>query len=268
MNDASTTPHLKSWKRKVNIWAIVAMVAIFAAFFAIAALWIKITPADLVGYSVLTLGILVLGALSNRYEFVGITISKLFAAYFRFTVGMLISLGPLVLFTWLSRYVLSNHSLSYQLLVFVLWGLLLAWAVLVIFTERKREVFFARLQKLGSFTPIAYAFNLLMIAVTFFSSVTYMLLKQGAIALDATGKTEVTHGIISDFYLWHFLNAVPFLEVNETLRWKEPLTYESGWVGFALLIFKLLVILPVIAAFASYWKQVNNKSEKNLGSPK
>lgn len=172
------------------------------------------------------------------------------------------SLGPLLAFTWLSRYVLSNHSFIYQLIVFTVWGVLLAWALMVIFTDKKRAIFFGKLQKLGSFTPIAHAFNLLMIAVTFFSSVTHVLLTQSVIALNAPKNAVVSHGAITDFYLWHFLDAVPLLEVNKTLHWMEPLTYQSGWIGFALLVFKLLVILPVIAAFAWYWQQVNSKSDE------
>jgi len=47
---------------------------------------------------------------------------------------------------------------------------------------------------------------------------------------------------------------VPLLKVNETLGWKAPLSYDSRLVGLVLLVFKLAVIIPVIACFASYWK--------------
>jgi uncharacterized protein (TIGR01777 family) len=66
-------------------------------------------------------------------------------------------------------------------------------------------------------------------------------------------------GNITDFYVWHFLEAVPLLQVNETLHWKEPLTYDSGWVGLVLLIFKMAVIIPVIAAFTWYAKQAGGQ---------
>ena len=263
MNDEPETPPVESWKRKTNIGAIASLSIIFAAVIviAIATLWIKIPVADLVGYFVLILGIVILSVLSNRYIFIDVAVRRFVSGYFRFTGWMLISLGPLVVFNALSRYVLSNLLFRYQLMVFIVWAVLLAWAIVLIFTDKKREALFRRLQQLGSFTPLVYAFNLSMIAITFFSSVTYVLATRGAIALNVTGKTDVTHGAITDFYLWHFLNAIPFLKVNETLRWREPLTYESGWIGLALLVFKLLVILPVIAAFAWYWKQVNSKSD-------
>ena len=203
MNDEPETPPVESWKRKTNIGAIASLSIIFAAVIviAIAALWIKIPVADLVGYFVLILGIVILSVLSNRYIFIDVAVRRFVSGYFRFAGWMLISLGPLVVFNALSRYVLSNLSFRYQLMVFIVWAVLLAWAIVLIFTDKKREALFHRLQQLGSFTPLVYAFNLSMIAITFFSSVTYVLAKRGAMALNVTGKTDVTHGAITDFYL-------------------------------------------------------------------
>jgi hypothetical protein len=243
--------------RKVNLPAIIVLVAFFAVVLTALRYWFNFSHADLFGYALLVFAIFVIGIFANRFKVVDGAINHFFTAYFRFIGWMLLSLGPLLVFTWLSRYVLANHSLSYQIIIFVLWGLLLIWALTLIFTEKKRKRFFAKLQALGSFTPIVYAFNLLMIAVIFFSSVTFVLAQHGVIALTHPIQSAISHGAITDFYLWHFFDAVPFLEVNKTLHWDEPLTYESGWIGFALLVFKILVILPVIAAFAWYWKQVD-----------
>jgi hypothetical protein len=248
-------------KKKRSSWAVAGLSIVCITLLAMALKWITITPGDLIGYAICLVGIVIFGVLSNRYEIVDVTLKKFFFAYLRFFGWLLITLGPLIIFTWLSRYVLSNHSFIYQLIVFAVWGTLLAWALLVIFTDKRRERFFSKLRQLGSFTPIAYAFNLLMIAVTFFSSVTYVLVKQGIVTLGVAMNTDVSHGAITDFYLWHFLDAIPVLEVNKTLHWDEPLTYKSGWIGFALLVFKLLVILPVIAAFAWHWKQINKNSD-------
>lgn len=263
MNDDAITPSFNPLKKKRNIWAIAGLITVCVMLFAMALKWITITPGDLIGYAIFLFGVVILGALSTRYQIVDNTIKRFFTAYCRFFGWLLMSLGPLIIFNWLSQYVLSNLPFSYQLIVFAVWGVLLVWALMLIFTDSKRELFFGKLQKLGSFTPIAYAFNLLMIAVTFFSSVTYVLVRQGLISLNIAANIDVSHGAIMNFYLWHFLDAIPFLEVNKTLHWDEPLTYKSSWIGFALLVFKLLVILPVIAAFAWYWKRID---DKNSGS--
>ncbi len=248
-----------TWETGKFSWpAVAALVAISALVFAVLFFWLHYPIMELIGSALLVLVIVVIGILNRRFKIIESTINRLFTAYFRFLGWLCISLGPLLLFTWLSRYVLANHMLSFQLIIFLLWGLLLVWAVTLIFTHKRRELFFEKLQKLGSFTPIVYAFNLLMIAVTFFSSITYALAQRGVISLTHSQPAAISHGAVTDFYMWHFLDAVPFLEVNKTLHWDEPLTYSSGWIGFTLLVFKILVILPVIAAFAWYWKKVDS----------
>lgn len=62
--------------------------------------------------------------------------------------------------------------------------------------------------------------------------------------------------------MWHFLEAVPLLKVNQTIRWAEPWTYDSAAVGWILLLFKLVVIVPVIGAFVGYWKRRTGPAKK------
>lgn len=59
---------------------------------------------------------------------------------------------------------------------------------------------------------------------------------------------------IETFYLWNFLDAVPVLEIPDTLNWQEPsfeVTDHAG--GGLLLAYKVLVIVPVIGALVELW---------------
>ena len=38
------------------------------------------------------------------------------------------------------------------------------------------------------------------------------------------------------------------------MRWDEPLDYDDPGVGLLLLIFKVVVIAPFVAAFVSFWR--------------
>jgi len=196
-----------------------------------------------------------LAFLAIRFEIVGRLINKFVAGYFLFFGWVFVVLGPLVLFNWLSQSIRSL-SVRYQMIVFGAWGLLLSWAVLLIATERKRERFFNRFQRIGALAPVAYSLNLLFIAAMFFSSVTFVLSERGALRLSRPSEATISPDTVLLFYIWHFLDALPLLNVNETMHWSEPLSYESAWVGLMLLLFKLAVIVPVIGAFAWYWKQV------------
>jgi hypothetical protein len=65
-----------------------------------------------------------------------------------------------------------------------------------------------------------------------------------------------------DFYVWHFFKLVPFLKLNETLKWGEPLCYTQGRVGFLILLFQALVVLPSINTVRFYWKNRGSLAAK------
>ena len=56
-------------------------------------------------------------------------------------------------------------------------------------------------------------------------------------------------------YVWHFLDAVPALEIPETLGWTLEYDVTSSVSGALLLLFKILVILPIIRLGLELWKR-------------
>ena len=190
--------------------------------------------------------IFVLGALGAIYKQFGEWIEKgyarIFNAYVRFLAWMVVAFLPMTIMLKLNERIVKLPRI-FQ----------------VVATESRRVILFRGLeQKIGRFTPLAYSFNLLMIAMIFFSSVTYLAAHEKIRMIQPAGSS-VSVESLQNFYLWHFLEALPLLKVNETVGWKNPLSYESAFVGWILLLFKLAVIVPVIACFASYWR--------NLGGP-
>ncbi len=84
----------------------------------------------------------------------------LFAAYFRLCGWMLLAFLPVTALLYLNRLVLEKLALSLQIIVSSSAGGLLAGAVSLVVTERKRERLFTRLEKgVRRFTPLAYSFN-------------------------------------------------------------------------------------------------------------
>ena len=47
---------------------------------------------------------------------------------------------------------------------------------------------------------------------------------------------------------------IPLVKLNETLKWKEPLCYTQPLVGFLILLFQALVVLPCINTVRFYLK--------------
>jgi hypothetical protein len=256
--------HAKVAQALGTLVLLVAIAVTVAALLGVS--WRAILTVTIVSAVLFGLGVLnVLSETVRRGQY----IEKAFAAYFAFSGWMFLAFGPATGLLWLNHLILEKLALSFQVVVFVIWGALLAGAIWLVATERKRESLFTWLQdKVGRFTPLVYSFNLLMIAMVFFSSVTYVFSAHGKLRFIGPPGSKVSFESLEDFYMWHFLEAIPLLKVNETLGWKPPVSYDSGLVGVVLLLFKLAVILPVIACFAFYWKNYDGIREPTAASGK
>src|SRR5262245_13349131 len=178
--------------------------------------------------------------------------------------GLFVMTVPYIFFAWLSRELLARLPLWLQMACFVLWGVLLGAALLSISTKKWRQRVLEPLARYNIALPAAYSFQVLMLACLFFSSVTFVLVQSNLMSMTGGSADAVTPGSISDFFLWHFLDAVPLLEVTETLGWRPPLTYDSFSVGCMLLLFKTVVILPVIGAFTWYGTRERSATEPRV----
>jgi len=177
---------------------------------------------------------------------------KVFSAYMHFATVMLAMTALPVLFAVFSRAIVGKWPLWAQIATLTGWGVLLAGSLALIGTKSMRNRMLERFARVSVGLPAAYSFSVLMLASLFFSSVSFVLLQEGKLVLAPGSSPEVSLGSLSDFFLWHFLDAVPLLKVTETLKWDVPLTYTSGTVGLIVLVFKVVVILPVIGAFTWY----------------
>ena len=102
----------------------------------------------------------------------------------------------------------------------------------------------------------------LILAAAVFSSLTFMLYNRGWVVLEPCAGYPVSPGRLADFYVWHFFKLVPFVKLNETLKWNEPLCYTQARVGFLILLFQALVVLPSINTIRYYWKNRRSLTAK------
>ena len=249
---AAGAKHL-DWRRLLRLSVMLVVIGGVVALLAL--LFFDASPTKLLAIVILSATIFVVAILCLRFEIVDRGVQKFFSAWLWFCVWAFVSLVPLTVFRFLSEYILTNFSLPFQIAAFTGWGLLLAGTLLLIATERNRDRLFEVLQKVGGLTPVIYSVNVLMMAVIFFSAVTYVMASHEIVTLRSRTGQPIGLASLLDFYVWHFLEAVPLLKVNQTIRWDEPWTYDSSAVGWILLLFKLVVIVPVIGAFIGYWKR-------------
>jgi hypothetical protein len=210
--------------------------------------------------------VLIVGILSAIYPGFRTFVESVFAGYFKLIGAIVLLIAPALPFSWLAKITPSLSRLS-QTIILVLWGALLLISIWLVMTENNRKLILGTLKsRAGIFAPFAYSLCLMWIGLFFFSTWTYFLVENDAIIWDGPANTADPHGAISDFYLWHFINAIPAYKVTETILWEAPLQYETPSVGWLLLSFKIVVISPVIGAFIWYWRDFGK--EKKEDQPK
>lgn len=172
----------------------------------------------------------------------------LFFVWLVFTIGSLGYLGI--------RYSGENFPIFIHIPVLILSAGIVTLGVTVVsdtsLRERHREglrIWF------GPYALVALPIMILIVAIALFSSVTYLLAKRWPELLFSPHDFEVSESKIADFYLWHFLDLIPFLDVPGTLRWSAPLDYNSGWVGLLVLLFQAAVVLPSIQVIRLYFRR-------------
>jgi hypothetical protein len=122
-------------------------------------------------------------------------------------------------------------------------------------------VFWKRDDSAGAKTIIAGTLVALIMLMIYFSAITSVLVTKKYLSTEQDLGSNSTYKLEA-YHAWQFLDAIPGLKIPQTLNWAEPkygFSQEqatSRYVGGALLLlFKLLVIIPVIGAIKYAWDQ-------------
>ena len=102
--------------------------------------------------------------------------------------------------------------------------------------------------------PVAAGLIAFLLSTSVFAVVTMVLRDAGLVQLSVPGCASCRPdvGDMLALFIWHFLDAIPLLNVTETLRWDVPLTYGGALMGWLVLAFKAAVIIPLIQAVRTY----------------
>jgi hypothetical protein len=61
------------------------------------------------------------------------------------------------------------------------------------------------------------------------------------------------------YYIWSFLDAIPTLEFPQTLGWERPFRYTDPANRVLLLVYKIVLILPMIATSVLIWGDIRRR---------
>lgn len=82
------------------------------------------------------------------------------------------------------------------------------------------------------------------------------------VALDDTDG-QVTTLDVARMYVWEITNAIPLADVDETLAWSRRLTYSGAQTGALALLFKIVVLVPIVVALSAGCPSRDGHSDRN-----
>lgn len=171
-----------------------------------------------------------------------------------FLIWLVLTIGSLGYFG--IRYSSENFPVFLHIPVLALSAGLVLSGVTILSSSALREQHHDRLLDwFGPYALVVLPVMILIVAIAVFSSVTHLLNGLWPGLLIEPDGLDVSEGRIADFYLWHFCDLIPFLDVPGTLRWEPPLDYSSGWTGLLVLLFQAAVVLPSIQVIRLYFRK-------------
>lgn len=189
-----------------------------------------------------------------------------------------VMLTPGGIFYTLSRTIVETLPRWAQMVTLFSWAALLAGIAALLYSAALRRELRAWLdahapeairdlaaERVPMVAAVALYVNFVFIAAGCFAALAFMLHEQSGGSLFLKGaQPDVTHGTLADFLLWHVLDAIPGLKVPETIKWAAPLSYERSSAGWLLLLFKVIVIIPVISGIGHYLREEGTASADDV----
>jgi hypothetical protein len=102
---------------------------------------------------------------------------------------------------------------------------------------------------------MAFLLGSALVWVYLFAGLSYALVRVGLVEYGVAQNSEALLGVLTDAYMWHFLDLVPGLRITEALGWKAPLDLQGGTRGPLLLLFRAAVIYQIFAKATSILKK-------------
>ena len=200
-------------------------------------------------------GLFALGVLSARYRQLGERIDEAFRRYLVLLAWLVAIAGPILVVRLLSDAV-ESLPLILRCLLLAAWVVAYLVIVRALSTDARRKRLWETLRPVGAWAPFVFAFVVAVMAIVLFATLAFVLADEDMISFgtDEAAAVIAEPADALDFFSWQLLDAVPGLDVTDTLKWEQPLGYDDAGVGVLILLFKLLAVIPIIAAFVSFWR--------------
>jgi hypothetical protein len=194
--------------------------------------------------------------------------SRAFAILGLSLLAFLLMLVPGAIAAFFAKAVVEMFPRWLQMVVLLGWVTLMAGVSALFYSRQLRAqvrawlaeehpklLALVQIQSVSILGVLALYVNFVAIAMACFGGLAFMLHDPASPLFLPAARPEVNQGSLADFLLWHVLDAIPIIKVPETIKWAAPLTYERAGAGWLLLLFKVMVIVPVLSGIGHYIKE-------------
>lgn len=166
------------------------------------------------------------------------------------------------------RFLLEGVVQSARVPMVAKWSFVLAFVALQLFfalsiaTGRRRKIVLTKLHSTSVVAPLGYSLGLAIFSIGVYTAMMSLLNANGAAGLvESRGVLDFSFSRLQDLFLWHLLAAIPVVDLNDAFLFEKPFTYSAVWAGLLLLLFKVVVIGPVVGALTVWWKLMMRKRQ-------
>jgi len=172
-------------------------------------------------------------------------------------------LGVYSLFGVLTQGLVTRTTISLQF-----WVLLIYFALIVLFVrdfiseDRLRRMMRIDYKHiLGPYYSLTFPILFIAFSLPYFSGLSCTLKTINLIrTVPNFTVNDNCVGRFGLFYIWHILDSIPLLKIPQTILWSVPHEYHDSLSGLILLIFKVIIVFPVIKAYL-VWRKVRSEDE-------
>lgn len=205
------------------------------------------TPGELLTQLIIFAAILAVGLLRVAVPRFRRAIDTGVRYYVWLTACLLLLLAPALATFLAAGWALGQAAEGPKIAVFVLLGLVWVGFAALVLPSRLRTRLLEFLRVFGWLVPLIFLIDFMIVSMLFFGFLAFYLF-----AADTLG--EVTRDDFLNLFGYHLLDSIPALKIVDTLKLSEPLgDLRPAGLGAMLLVFKLAVLIPGIAALKAYW---------------
>ena len=153
-----------------------------------------------------------------------------------------------------------GNSTTFYSGIFACFVILILMLILIINNNSYTSGFFIKKIPESSYAPLLVILSTGWLTIICFGALTSALSNDGIIQLEPTPEANF-YPEVTNFFLWHALELIPALDINDVFDSDEPFIYNQVGVSWLVLVFRIIIVWVIIKQIYQWIKWAAKKQE-------